>query len=141
MELKCSPVTPRVVHVLVVEDSLVLQKAMSRLLTSAGHTVDIAINGAKALECLCSSTRKTYDAVLMDLQMPVMDGYEATRRYRHFEGDRGLARTPVVAVSANDIIAVHQACIDAGMDDLLSKPFILSDLAACLSKLGLDITT
>ncbi len=111
-----------------------LHKAMARLLKNGGHTVEIAVNGTLGLDCLISS-RSSFDLVLMDLQMPVMNGYEATKAYRLFETDHGLERIPIVGISANDVIAVRQLCIDAGMDEFLPKPFSLQELTACLNKL------
>ncbi len=120
-------------RILLVEDSVVLHKAMTRLLKSGGHTVDIAINGSIALNIL-TSKRDAYDLVLMDLQMPIMDGYVATKLYREFEAIHSLCRLPIIAVSANDMVAVWQACVDAGMDDFLNKPFTLEELSSCLFK-------
>ncbi len=123
-------------RILLVEDSVVLHKAMTRLLKSGGHTVDTAFNGSIALNIL-TSNRDAYDLVLMDLQMPIMDGYVATKQYREFEATHSLCRLPIIAVSANDMIAVWQACVDAGMDDFLHKPFTLEELSSCLFKLDI----
>ena len=127
-------ITKNYLNILLVEDSAVLHKVMSRLLKSCGHTVEIAMNGSIGLE---SMKQNAYDLVLMDLEMPIMNGYEATRRYRQHESENELNRTPIIAISANDVIAIHQFCIDAGMDDFIAKPFNLKQLYTCLYKLNL----
>ena len=104
-------------RVLVVEDNPVNQKVAQRFLERLGCTVRVAANGAEAVEA-CSSER--FDLVLMDMQMPVMDGISATRAIRA-RASRG-ARTPIVALTANVLAGQFQSCIDAGMDDVLAKP-------------------
>ena len=113
---------------------------MSRLLTHCGHSVEIAINGSVGVKYL-KEKRNSYDLVLMDLEMPIMDGYEATRCYREHELELGLSRLPIIAVSANDVVAVHQRCITAGMDDFIPKPFNLKQLSFSLHKMDFKINS
>jgi PAS domain S-box-containing protein len=103
--------------VLVVEDSPVNQIVVVRTLERCGCRTDIAHNGRQALEMLA---KQHYDAVLMDCQMPEMDGYEATAALRAREN--GGPRTPVIAMTAHAMQGDREQCLDAGMDDYLSKP-------------------
>jgi CheY-like chemotaxis protein len=105
-------------HVLLVEDNRVNQMVANKMLTGMGLTVDLAENGEKALAAL-AGTR--YDLVLMDCQMPVLDGYEATRAFRGRE-PQGEKRLPIIAMTANAMEGDRQKCLDAGMDDYLAKP-------------------
>jgi len=114
--------------VLVVEDNVVNQKVLTAILASIHYGVDIAVNGYEALEKL---DRNRYAAVLMDCQMPVMDGYQATGELRLREGsDR---HTPVIALTASAMAADRERCLHAGMDDYLSKPVNAEDLATTLA--------
>jgi CheY-like chemotaxis protein/HPt (histidine-containing phosphotransfer) domain-containing protein len=114
---------------LLVEDNEVNQKVVLARLSRLGYRADVAVNGAEALECL---ERNRYAAVLMDCQMPVMDGYEATSRLRHLEGpDR---HTPVIALTALAMTADRARCIAAGMDDYLAKPVQVEDLVSALER-------
>jgi PAS domain S-box-containing protein len=103
--------------VLVVEDSPVNQIVVVRTLERCGCRTDVAHNGRQALEML---SKQHYDAVLMDCQMPEMDGYEATAALRAREN--GGPRTPVIAMTAHAMQGDREQCLDAGMDDYLSKP-------------------
>ena len=105
-------------HVLLVEDNKVNQMVASKMLAGMGLTVDLAENGEKALAAL-AGTR--YDLVFMDCQMPVLDGYEATRAFRSQE-PQGEKRLPIIAMTANAMEGDRQKCLDAGMDDYLAKP-------------------
>ncbi|NIC40480.1 response regulator [Aquabacterium sp. A08] len=109
----------RSLRVLLVEDQPVNQKLALALLHKWGHAVDLAVNGQQALDALA---QRPYDLVLMDLQMPVMDGLEATRRIRERER-RGLQpRTCIIAMTANALKEDQQASLAAGMDDYITKP-------------------
>ena len=103
--------------VLLVEDQAVNQMLATALLRRWGHRVTLAENGALALERLQA---KRFDVVLMDMMMPVMDGLEATRRWRALES---APRTPIIAMTANAMQSDRDRCIEAGMDDYISKPF------------------
>ncbi|MBU2537854.1 MAG: response regulator, partial [Proteobacteria bacterium] len=105
-------------QVLLVEDNKVNQMVASKMLTAMGLTVDLAEDGEKALSALAA---KQYDLVLMDCQMPVLDGYEATKAFRSQESP-GDKRLPIIAMTANAMEGDRQKCLDAGMDDYLAKP-------------------
>jgi len=105
--------------VLVVEDNEINQMVALGMLESLGYEVDTADNGILALEAL---EDEVYDVILMDCQMPEMDGYEATRRIRTHE-NRTVASIPIIALTANAMSGDAEKCIAAGMDDYLSKPF------------------
>jgi CheY-like chemotaxis protein len=93
----------------------------------------VADNGELAVQLL--GVDHTFDIVLMDCQMPVLDGFEATRRVRRLEAAL-KRRTPIVALTANAMLGDREECLAAGMDDFLSKPFQLSQLAAKLARWG-----
>ncbi|MFA6900074.1 MAG: ATP-binding protein [Desulfurivibrionaceae bacterium] len=105
-------------HILLVEDNKVNQMVASKMLEAMGLTVDLAENGEKALAALAE---KRYDLVLMDCQMPVLDGYQATRTFRSRE-PLGEKRLPIIAMTANAMEGDRQKCLEAGMDDYLAKP-------------------
>jgi signal transduction histidine kinase/CheY-like chemotaxis protein/HPt (histidine-containing phosphotransfer) domain-containing protein len=114
-------------ELLLVEDNVMNQKVAVYQLNAMGYAVDIASNGAEALEKLA---RRAYALILMDCQMPVLDGYETTRRIRRLQGE--LAHTPIVAMTANAMAGDREQCLEAGMDDYLTKPLLRSQLAAML---------
>ncbi|MDQ6997404.1 MAG: ATP-binding protein [Mariprofundus sp.] len=103
-------------HVLLVEDNEINQQVADGLLSKAGVNLHIVHNGKQAVGAVKS---KAFDAVLMDMQMPVMDGLTATRLIR---ADGAFAQLPIIAMTANAMSADQQACIDAGMNDHISKP-------------------
>jgi len=109
-------------HVLLVEDNPVNQQVAARMLEKMGHRVDVAGNG---LEAVVAVREIPYDAVLMDCQMPEMDGYDATRAIRRLPGRE---RTPIIAMTASAMETDRQRCLDAGMDDHLAKPVQLLQL-------------
>ncbi|MBV5299628.1 MAG: response regulator [Rhodoferax sp.] len=111
---------------LLVEDNIVNQKLAMVLLERWGHHVTVANDGQIALDMLA---RRRYDLVLMDMMMPVMDGLEATRRFRL--GEQGQ-RTPIVAMTANAMQGDRERCLQAGMDDYLSKPIEIVELQRIL---------
>ena len=116
-------------RLLVVEDNRVNQKVALRLLGRLGYEADVAMNGVEALEAV---GRAPYDAVLMDMQMPEMDGLEATRRIIDRYGPTDRPR--IIAMTANAMEQDRQRCFDAGMDDFVTKPIRLESLSAALLK-------
>jgi len=106
-------------HVLLVEDNPVNRQVAHRLLSLLGITIENAENGQEALDKL---SLHTVDAVLMDCQMPVMDGYTATRERRALEAERKLPRVPIIAMTANAMAGDREKCLNSGMDDYMSKP-------------------
>jgi two-component system, sensor histidine kinase and response regulator len=134
--LLASPQQPRPTfsghRILLVEDNPVNQRVAQRMLQKLAAEVTLANNGAEALERLAEST---YDAVLMDCQMPVMDGFTATRRIRELERDNKRAkRLPIIALTANVMSEDRESCIAAGMDAHLGKPIEPEQLISCLSR-------
>lgn len=115
--------------VLVVEDNAINQKVASLLLEKMGCRVDLAGNGREALE---ASSRITYDCIFMDCQMPEMDGFESTVRIRKRELQTGQ-RVPIIAMTANAMPSDRQRCLEAGMNDYLSKPIQAEELYAVLT--------
>ncbi len=118
-------------HILLAEDTATNQEVMKAMLHGFGCEVDIVVNGAQALDVLKSSH---YDLVLMDCQMPEMDGFEATTLFREYEKHQGLPRVPVVAVTASVLNDERAACLASGMDDVLAKPFKRKELAVTLER-------
>ena len=117
-------------HILVVEDNIINQKVVVRFLTNHGHSVIVADNGRLAIEAF---EKEVYDLILMDIQMPEMDGITATHRIRDIEKE-GRVRTPVVAMTAHAAKSDENACYDAGMDDFIVKPFKPEKLRRVLAK-------
>ena len=116
-------------HVLLVEDNPVNQTVARGLLTRLGFTVEVVGDGARAVERLAEGG---IDAVLMDVQMPVMDGLEATRRIR--AAARGGARVPIVGLTANAFASDREECLAAGMDDFVTKPVTRQKLIRALAR-------
>jgi CheY-like chemotaxis protein len=114
-------------RILVVEDSLVNQMVAVRLLKKLGYDVDVAANGLEAIDAV---ERSNYHAVLMDCQMPEMDGFEATKRLREREQGQGK-RLPIIAMTANAMKGDREICLEAGMDDYVPKPVHEEDLRLC----------
>jgi CheY-like chemotaxis protein len=115
-------------RVLVAEDNLINQEVTVGMLADLGCTAMVVPDGQQVLDAL---GRESFDLVLMDCQMPVMDGFEATRELRRREGN-GEAHQLVIALTANATAEDREACRACGMDDFLSKPFRRRDLAAML---------
>jgi CheY-like chemotaxis protein len=117
--------------ILIAEDNVVNQKIIMHMLTKMGYGADIVQNGQEAVDAAC---RKGYDIVLMDVQMPEMDGLEATRLIR--KGD--CSQPFIIAMTANAMQGDREECIVAGMDDYISKPINLNDLKLILEKFYLE---
>ena len=121
--------TPMNSTVLVVEDNPFNRELASSMLESLGLQVVLANNGQEAIDLV---KENDFVLVLMDCQMPVVDGYEATIALRQLENDG--KHLPIIALTANAMSEVQQKCLDAGMDDFLSKPFTYTQLEAMLKK-------
>jgi|SRR4051794_17691352 len=104
-------------QILLVEDNLINQKLAARLLEKAGHVVTIAANGKEAVDQVAA---RPFDLVLMDVQMPEMDGFEATQAIRQKEA--GERRLPIVALTAHAMVGDREKCLQAGMDGYVTKP-------------------
>jgi signal transduction histidine kinase/DNA-binding response OmpR family regulator len=118
-------------HILVAEDNLVNQKVAVRTLEKLGFRAQIASNGREALQAL---DRTSFDLVLMDCQMPEVDGFEATRRIRARERASDGARLPIVAMTANAMTGDREQCLAAGMDDYIAKPFNPQELVRIIER-------
>jgi CheY-like chemotaxis protein len=121
-------------QILVAEDNLTNQKLVRLLLEQEGHEVTVVPNGRAAVS---SSAARRFDVILMDVQMPEMDGFEATAAIRQRERDTG-AHIPIVAMTAHAMTGDRERCLAEGMDAYLSKPLRPEDLLATIDGLLLD---
>lgn len=119
-------------HILLAEDNPVNQKVACAVLKRLGHTVKVVGNGAEAVTAV---QQETYNAVLMDVQMPYMDGFEATARIRALD-EQKTATIPIVALTAHAMEGYRERCIEAGMDEYLTKPINSALLSKILESLG-----
>ncbi|MEP1216249.1 MAG: ATP-binding protein [Marinobacter sp.] len=126
--LEASAAVTRSLNLLLVEDNQVNQVVASSMLRKLGHRVTLAENGKRALEALKAGG---FDVVLMDCQMPVMDGYEATRKIRENAQWRDL---PVIAVTANVMQRDRDDCLESGMNDYITKPYNRADLKSVIDR-------
>jgi CheY-like chemotaxis protein len=117
------------VNILLAEDNLVNQRVAVAVLKKLGLKPDLAVNGEEAL---AAAQAKSYDLILMDCQMPEMDGFQATRAIRALEPD-GI-RVPILAMTANAMQGDRERCLEAGMDDYLAKPVAILDLKSALQR-------
>jgi CheY-like chemotaxis protein len=118
-------------RVLLVDDNHSSRFLVTAQLEILGYEHDMAANGFEALELFYNGA---YDMVMMDLQMPKLDGLETTKRMRMIERTRNLRRTPIVAVTGRDSDLDRQRCAEGGMQDYLLKPYSMEDLNALLEK-------
>jgi len=121
----------RNVHILVAEDNVTNQKVVTKMLEKLGYRADIVENGKEALNALDGAT---YDIVFMDVQMPEMDGFEATALVREREKQEGRGHVPIVAMTAHAMKGDRERCIRAGMDDYISKPIQPRDIAEAIRR-------
>src|SRR5262249_38986823 len=121
-------------HILVAEDNIVNQRVVLRMLQKQGHAVTVVNNGKEALDAL---SREHFDLILMDVQMPEMDGFETTFAIRADESWYGR-RMPIVAMTAHAMEGDRERCLEAGMDDYITKPLQAADLMRVVASLGQD---
>ncbi len=122
---------------LLVEDNVLNQKLIFLNLTKFGFSIDVANNGLEAVEKV---QEKRYDLILMDLMMPVMDGFDATRAIRDLEDKNGL-HTPIIGLTANTFDADREKCLGIGMDEYMAKPFDMEVFNSILDVLGIKTTS
>jgi PAS domain S-box-containing protein len=121
----------RTARILLAEDNMVNQKIALRLLEKSGLSADLARNGKEAVE---AAQKARYDLILMDCQMPEMDGFEATMEIRRLEKATSQQHTPIVALTANAMAGDRERCLDCGMDDYVSKPFDVKALQGLITR-------
>ena len=121
-------------RILLAEDNELNQQIAVAILEEVGFDVDSAINGLEAVDMLQTAPAGYYDVVLMDIQMPVMDGYEATRRIRALD-DKGKAAIPIIAVTANAFDIDRENVYDTGMNAHLPKPYEIPKMMATLASI------
>ena len=129
--ISCSPELFAGKRVLLVEDNSMNREIATAILEEAGFKVDTAENGAIAVEKVTYYPEGFYDVILMDIQMPVMDGYTATRKIRSLE-NKAIAKIPIIAVSANAFDEDRQTSLEAGMNGHLAKPIVVDELLKVL---------
>lgn len=122
----------RAERVLLTEDNAVNQKVAFLMLSKLGYRADVAGDGR---EVLAAVRRQPYDVILMDVQMPEMDGLEASRQLNLLHPERS-ARPWIIALTANAMQGDREACLAAGMDDYVSKPIKTEELAAALARVS-----
>ena len=124
---------PAPLKILLADDLPMNLALVEKLLIRRGHTVRTVENGQQALE---ACKQETFDAVLMDMQMPVMDGIEATRLIRQHESDQGThPHVPIIAMTANDDENDKQACRKAGMDGFITKPIEIKTIGTTIREI------
>ncbi|RDX46360.1 histidine kinase [Lentinus brumalis] len=142
--LESNTVTPVVAEndvpydILIAEDNLVNQKLAVKILEKYGHQVEIAENGQLAVDAFKARVQRNrpFDVILMDVSMPFMGGMEATELIRTYEQNHGLEPTPIIALTAHAMIGDRERCLQAGMDDHITKPLRRSDLMNSINKLA-----
>ncbi|KAG6333867.1 hypothetical protein ID866_5222 [Astraeus odoratus] len=127
-----------VFDILLAEDNMVNQKLAVKILEKYGHSVEIAENGSLAVDAFKARILqgKPFDIILMDVSMPFMGGMEATELIRAYEVHKGLLRTPIIALTAHAMIGDRERCLQAGMDDHITKPLRRGDLLNSINKLA-----
>ncbi len=119
--------------ILLVEDNDLNQRLMKISLTRYHYHVTVAVNGLEGVEMF---KNQKFDLILMDIMMPIMDGFEATKEIRKIESqDPGLGHTPIIAFTANTINNDREKCVRGGMDDIIEKPFDINKFREILSSL------
>jgi CheY-like chemotaxis protein/HPt (histidine-containing phosphotransfer) domain-containing protein len=119
-------------HILLAEDSPVSQRVASAMLEHLGFRVNVAGDGAAAVKAVKAAVVTPYQAVLMDCQLPILDGYQATTEIRRIQG--ATRRTPIIAVTGSGMMSNHKRCLAVGMDDYVAKPLSLESLSTTLAR-------
>jgi len=129
-----------VFDILLAEDNLVNQKLAVKILEKYGHSVEIAENGSLAVDAFKARVQRNqpFDIILMDVSMPFMGGMEATELIRAYEKQTGLSPIPIIALTAHAMIGDRERCLQAGMDDHITKPLRRGDLLNAINKLAGD---
>jgi PAS domain S-box-containing protein len=117
-------------HILVVEDNIINSKVVKKVLENANFSCDCKVNGIEAVDAV---KEKSYDLILMDCQMPEMDGYEATKRIRSHE-EIGLQQIPIIALTAHSMEGDRERCFEAGMNEYMTKPIDPDELLEVIRK-------
>lgn len=120
------------IKILIVEDNIINRTLTAKMIQSLGYQSDIASDGQDAVVKI-ENTKNSYDLILMDIQMPILNGYEASKKIRHLESLHQKERTPIVALTAYVSDYDKEKCFQCGMDDFLSKPIDKNDLSHCLN--------
>lgn len=115
---------------LIVEDDPIIRMVLERFSMRKAWKVILAEDGKVALEAF---RNQGFDVIIMDCQMPILDGYQTTEEIRRLESQRGI-HTPIIALTANDLTGVRETCLEAGMDDYLTKPVELNAFYAIVDK-------
>jgi CheY-like chemotaxis protein len=128
-----TPLGGRHLRILIAEDNPVNQQVARAQLAHLGFKVEMAGDGLEVLEAL---KRQSYDLIFMDCQMPAMDGYETTRRIRADEERTGAPHVQIVAMTANAMKGDREHCLEAGMDDYISKPVKRGEIARIIERMA-----
>ncbi len=126
----------KIYSILVAEDNTLNQKLITTILSKQGFNFKLVENGVGAWELF---QQESFDLVLMDCQMPIMDGLEATQKIRSYEDTQGLTKTPIIAITANGAIGYRDTCLEVGMDDYVAKPFKIDELILTMNHWLKDI--
>ena len=126
----------KTLRILVADDNLVNQKVAKRMLERLGYSVALANDGKQALSAIKTAS---FDLIMMDVQMPEMDGLEATRHIREWEA--GKTRIPIIALTAHAMDSHREECLAAGMDSFLAKPILLESLKLQIERLTEELGT
>jgi len=122
--------------ILVAEDNTINIQVAKYILSPIASELDFVMNGEDVVD---QYQKGQYDFILMDVIMPIMDGYEATAKIREIEAEKGDGFSiPIIAMTANNMYEEEQACLKAGMDGFLSKPFNVADIRSLLKTIGLQ---
>lgn len=119
--------TEQPLRILMAEDNAINQRVGKLILQRAGFLIDLVADGSEAV---IAHSRHPYDVILMDCQMPIMDGFEASRKIRELDGKQPV----IIAVTANALVGERERCLEAGMNDYLSKPFQAEQLVGVIKK-------